>query len=450
MLEDNSFHMTTFPIHQFIENGFRLPGGFSWNVNLVNGVIHGKVTIYDEYGSVAVILNFVNGVIEGECKFYDSGCLYKKQTFVNNVENGWCILYDDYREAGWLLYENGEKKYEYQKHQSLQNYWLVIDSEKNMIVRICKLNPTTHRAYGKGYVMKHAKINRVVEYEDDKEIRVLKFFDNSDKMHEFDDNGRLVYLGDYKFELAQDVPREGHGKEFEDGNLVYEGEWTNNKRHGIGRAIFNGMVCYIGEWEDGYAHGNGKVIKDDEVVFEGEFQWGRSVPCDSTWIHSLTGNQITPEKKVVQCKEELLEIVSLKDYAKKETIVELTVGENCCNDVTGDLTICQFPNLQVFTINKCSLREIQSLTVRDNLQLQFFKAEGHDRGSCFNTRELVLKSLFFDNRSFVDLPMLEEFFTGCHTFTNMTVLALRGGFLSVLVLFLSHSLLIFHSLTPKS
>ena len=269
---------------------------------------------------------------------------------------------------------------------------MVIDFEKNMVVRVCKLDPTTHKAFGKGYVMKYAKINRVVEYEEDKEIRVLKFFDNSDKMHEFDENGRLIYLGDYDFELARDVPRKGYGKEFENGNLVYEGGWANNKRSGKGRAIFNGMVCYIGDWVDGYAHGNGKIIKDDEVVFEGEFDCGRSKLQDPTWIHSLSGNRIIPEKRVIQCKEELLEVVSMSDYAKKETITELTISENCCNDVTGDLVISHFDNLEVFTINKCSLREIHSLTIRDNLQLVVFKAEGHDRGSCFATQELVLKS----------------------------------------------------------
>ena len=50
---------------------------------------------------------------------------------------------------------------------------------------------------GVGYVFEEGRIARVVEFVNGEEVKVIKEFDEKGKMREYDDNGDLVYIGDY-------------------------------------------------------------------------------------------------------------------------------------------------------------------------------------------------------------------------------------------------------------
>ena len=72
------------------------------------------------------------------------------------------------------------------------------------------------------------------------------------KMIEFV-NGLKQYEGEYKDSIENDYCREGKGKEYDmnNGSLIYNGSFSNGKRHGEGILYENGKIVYDGKWENG-------------------------------------------------------------------------------------------------------------------------------------------------------------------------------------------------------
>ena len=55
------------------------------------------------------------------------------------------------------------------------------------------------------------------------------------------------------------------------GNIVYEGEWLNGKKHGEGKSFSsNGNVSYEGEWLNGKKSGYG-ILYGPDWKYVGEF-----------------------------------------------------------------------------------------------------------------------------------------------------------------------------------
>ena len=65
---------------------------------------------------------------------------------------------------------------------------------------------------------------------------------------EYDDNGNLIFEGDYVLKR-----RKGKGKEFKDGKVIFEGEYLNDKRwNGKGKEFDkNGNLIFEGEYYNG-------------------------------------------------------------------------------------------------------------------------------------------------------------------------------------------------------
>jgi len=68
-----------------------------------------------------------------------------------------------------------------------------------------------------------------------------------------------TYIGEYR--ILNDGTKVMHGQgtwTCPDGEVIYEGEWKNNKRHGQGTfAYSDGELIYEGEWKDDKRHGQG-------------------------------------------------------------------------------------------------------------------------------------------------------------------------------------------------
>jgi len=64
---------------------------------------------------------------------------------------------------------------------------------------------------------------------------------------------------------------------YENGKLMYEGEWQDGKRHGQGKGYDeNGTLRYEGELQDGMAHGKGKEYDENgTLMHEGAWQDGK-------------------------------------------------------------------------------------------------------------------------------------------------------------------------------
>ena len=92
----------------------------------------------------------------------------------------------------------------------------------------------------------------------------------------FDDNGKMVYQGGYVDKMANDYPREGKGKEYKDGEIVYDGHYHMNEREGKGKSYMNGELVYDGEWKNNKPNGYGKLYdKDGKILHEGTWKNGK-------------------------------------------------------------------------------------------------------------------------------------------------------------------------------
>lgn len=228
---------------------FILPEGYSWNAVLINGRKEGQVYVKDEDGCLSHILEFKNGKLNGTCEYYSENTLIEKRTFVNNVEEGWASEMRNEVIVKWILYRNGDKTIVMNKCINMDNYWRIVDSSNNTSVIICQIN-ASQKPVGKGYIFDNDNINRVVLYDDGIEKHTVKSFEDN-QMIEYNNNGNVVYKGEYLDSVSKDYPREGEGNEYEDGMLVYTGKWKNNKREGYGLSFMNQLLEYEGEWKNG-------------------------------------------------------------------------------------------------------------------------------------------------------------------------------------------------------
>ena len=172
----------------------KIPEGCKLYPKAETGVLNGKYIIRGKYNEVVAIYNFVNGKREGECRLYDHGSLVEKINYENDIVNGWSIGIERYKEVKWYLYVNDEKKVECKKSDKLEGYWDILDN--GLRVKCCMLDDNK-KENGVGYVFEEGRIARVVEFVNGEEVKVIKEFDEKGKMREYDDNGDLVYIGDY-------------------------------------------------------------------------------------------------------------------------------------------------------------------------------------------------------------------------------------------------------------
>ena len=91
------------------------------------------------------------------------------------------------------------------------------------------------------------------------------------KFKDFDNNGNLIYNGEYK-----NNNKEGNGEMY-DINFnkhipIYSGTWKENKYNGNGKLyILNLKNYYIGEFKEGKKEGKGKLINNN-TYYEGNFK----------------------------------------------------------------------------------------------------------------------------------------------------------------------------------
>jgi hypothetical protein len=82
-------------------------------------------------------------------------------------------------------------------------------------------------------------------------------------------SGKICYVGDWK-----ENKRDGVGVAYSssDGS-IFVGKWKDNIPTGSGAAFdADGSLIYTGEWRNGLRHGHGTEYKNGEVVFSGEFR----------------------------------------------------------------------------------------------------------------------------------------------------------------------------------
>ncbi len=109
--------------------------------------------------------------------------------------------------------------------------------------------------------------------------------------------GEIKYEGEWK-----DGKKHGKGTETSLDGKRYEGMWRNNEEHGFGTQTYSdsdGREEYKGYWKDGEYHGQGTFTDSVEGKYEGYWENGKK--------HGQ-GNQSFPDgtKKVGEFREDKL------------------------------------------------------------------------------------------------------------------------------------------------
>lgn len=365
-----------------------LPEGYSWDAQFSNGVINdGVVSILDEDGCLYRKIQYKNGKRNGLCLYYHSGSLIEKRTFKDDVEEGWACHVCKGKEIKWFLYSCGTVVAELVKSYTLDGFWNAVDMTSHHILSCCQYDEN-HRAFDKGYLFNNGKIDKVVLFEKGEIVEVLKEFKN-DVMIEYDGNNMKVYEG--KYNVSNDYSRDGEGKEYENGIIVYIGNWKNSIREGYGKSLKNGMVEYEGDWKDGKPDGEGVYMQEDEVVYEGKWERGRYLIENGKWFDYES-------RKIVKHMHRVATRCEIQSYAefvrilnnKMMTFVELVILEGCCNRMIDYLEISGFNNLSTIIVKKNSFNNVKSINITNLPKLQSFVTEG-----VWNSIKQTAESTFF-------------------------------------------------------
>ena len=264
---------------EYEENGKLVFDGYFENGKKLNLVrlpeMNGYWKEFDDNGALkCVCKKDKDGQNEGVCYFYENGKLKKISEWKQGKEiatSGYYKFYDDlkgiwyegkyrngiregkskeYSRNGNILFEgytiNGNKLF---PMNDKKPFWKEVDTD-NRLVRICEINEDG-RYDGVSYFYQNGDIYRISKWKDGKETEVLKMF-NGRTMNEFKE-GKLWYSGGYVRNGDFDFIREGRGEEYDsDGmTLVYKGSIQNGKRNGHGKEYHKGKVVYDGEWVKG-------------------------------------------------------------------------------------------------------------------------------------------------------------------------------------------------------
>ena len=229
--------------------------GYSIQTNMKNGKMNGESRILNSDHIEIATLVFVDGVAKGPCKLCDDdGRLFFEGCLENGYREGKGKELD---EKGIVVYDGLFKKGKRENISACKEkagYWKEVN-DNNEIISICQKNDKFQND-GICYFYSNGCINRVSECKNGEEVSVVKQFEGK-KMTEFV-NGVRQYEGEYKDSFEDNFPREGKGKEYDINNqsLVYNGSFSNGKRHGEGILYKDGKIIYDGKWDNGIQANN--------------------------------------------------------------------------------------------------------------------------------------------------------------------------------------------------
>lgn len=203
-----------------ISKGFVLPPGFTQNATIDGGKKEGTITVMNEEGLIYAELQYKNNELNGECIFYEEGDIKEKITYVNDIADGWSYTYKDGKEEQGYLYEKGQKTKIIKKNEDSDFY--IEKDIANEGDYVCFTVDDHLKKKGFGYVYKNNEIQNEVEYKDGVVFRTCKSF-LKDVMKEYDEENNLVYEGGFQESLPNRCPRDGNGKTYKNGKVIFEG-----------------------------------------------------------------------------------------------------------------------------------------------------------------------------------------------------------------------------------
>ena len=263
--------------------------GYTIETDVINGKMNGKTIVRNEDGVIMEELYLVNDSREGECleRGVDLELVFRGM-YEDDKRNGIGYCYKDGKEDRIIRYEMDVAKIEYKKRSDMDGYWEEREISTNKIIAITQLNNEYERE-GHCYVFNNSGSIVSANIYSKGDCHMYKSFENN-KMTIYDKNGYRVYIGGYRNDMKEDYPCNGKGKCYNVNNgiveVIYEGDYVNNKWEGEGEYYINGRRRYEGRMKNGYACGEGKYYDEDGVVkASGEWEYGYLNVGGKKWLN---------------------------------------------------------------------------------------------------------------------------------------------------------------------
>ena len=232
------------------------------SLGVVKNRKEGKCEVFRDISTQPERGNYNPDRTNGLYEFYDNKKLKENVVHVNTEKDGWRCESENDKEIKWYLYKNGEKYSELIEFKNGMKEERLVNSSK--VISVCSYIGN-HEKNGIGYLFNDNHISYEVLFQNGEIKRTRRKFEGKE-MSIFDDNGKIVYTGGYLDSMDNDYPREGKGKEYKDGEIVYDGHYHMNEREGKGKSYMNGMLVYDGEWKNNKPNGYGKLFDKDGTI----------------------------------------------------------------------------------------------------------------------------------------------------------------------------------------
>lgn len=268
-----------------------------------DGTKNGEGILYNMFGEIQFRGTFVNDYVEGDGYIYKDGVIAIKAKYHRNN-----VVSTSYIEC-------------------TPEYILMVEkSDTGLFIYRGGFNEEFYEREGYGAEYDHGILCHYGLYEGNVLLQILKRFQNG-IMREYDENEYLVYVGQYKDNIALSFPREGEGREFKDGLLTFRGMYLNGKRNGPGTVFYeHGVAKLKGIWKDG------ELVESHEID---KFGYYKDVTCDGrshSFIRIVDGKETFSTRvnhiklSDGMCNEENMIQLDLKDIHQ---LITVEFGNKC-------------------------------------------------------------------------------------------------------------------------
>ena len=305
---------TNISIRETIIGGLSFPLGSTLKVEYLNGSKEGDGIVYSPKKVKLARLHFHKDIIEGFCVFFsDKGPKIKECVFENGIQDGWMREYKDGKAVFTGISKNGKIISELRNYNGRSD--LLEEIQNNNRIAIRQYNGKEYLE-GICYSFDNGKVRSVYKFKCGENDKILYEFMN-ERMIEYDENGEMIYQGEYEGNIENGFKRKGKGevycykanelckidymnngnktsyvviegnimKQYEKNQLVYHGGWCmkdregrNDSRRSITTKEIDGNVGRLYTKEKEIArHGEGFIYSSSSVYYKAIFDKGREI-----------------------------------------------------------------------------------------------------------------------------------------------------------------------------
>ena len=130
---------------------------------------------------------------------------------------------------------------------------------------------------------------------------------------DYDQDGNLIYEGNFDETLATFCPREGDGEEYDsEGNIIYNGEWQKDQRNGNGDYYKDGYLFFTGYWKNNVPMGEGCLLNEEgRKIFVEAFE----TRMETAFLHSKLKRKVTYRTAIkLDCYKLIKNILEDKEF----------------------------------------------------------------------------------------------------------------------------------------